>query len=242
MGYYAPLIIMRNLNPTEEQLQKINQLKPTNQPDYAAEELIVLNYLATTNLIHGSMVAWSLDGLMQIAESYQQGGQDLMIDHAWQDSRTIYGMIFDADLYHIRKPSNELTEYLLQSSPNQEADSQILADDGFYYVINYAVVEASHWINSEIRYLRKSDVSIGGDLREFDYLCPICSKKMKEKVSFMDKRCPHYMPGDVEDDRENTAPYAIRDGKPEMFELSMVAQGNCLQAKIFNEKMMDLIL
>lgn len=241
-GVLYPIFAMRNLYPTEEQLQKINQLKPVNQPDYAAEELIVLAYLASNNLIHGSMVAWSIDALRKIAASYQKGGQDLMLDHKVTDSQKVFGMIFDSELYHIPVPSPDLIQYLLHSSPSPQEDRKILLRNGYYYVINYAVVEASNWINSDIRYLRKSDVSIGGHLYQADMLCPICSEELGQKVSFLDKRCPHYMPGgysDVEEDK--IAPYAIRDGSPDMSELSMVAQGNCVQAKIVTEQMINLL-
>ncbi|MDJ0579091.1 hypothetical protein [Crocosphaera sp.] len=239
---------LKRYNPSSEQLEKINKLKPINQPDYALEELIVVPIAASNNLIHGSNGKWSLETLELITASYGQGGQDLLLDHTWGNSHNSMGMIFDAELWHYPTVDNAMMDYLLQKS-NNEYDRKILMREGYYQVTLYAAVEDSHPIHSQLRYQRNSDVSIGGKAN-LDYYCPLCSTKT-EMVKFRDERCPHYMPTQMflawyaddvpPEEKWRIAPYFIEHGWDSSVELSLVTAGDCKQARVINQQMVEVL-
>ncbi|MGK7892981.1 MAG: hypothetical protein AB4372_04910 [Xenococcus sp. (in: cyanobacteria)] len=235
---------IRNYHPDKEQLDKINSLKPSNQPDYDETELIVIPFAASNNLIHSSLGTWSIKTLEAITASYQYGGQDLMLDHQWEDSTKTIGIVFDAEMWDIT-PNDNFLDYLLRKSPNIEWDKKILNEQGYQQVTLFGAVEVSHFINSEFRYGRKTDVSIGG-FGKMRYLCPLCSTNGKQ-VEFTDEECPHYMPTQwnlayaSEKELQAFAPYYIRDGWDFSAELSMVFEGNCVQARVIDERFLQML-
>jgi hypothetical protein len=222
--------------PTEEELTQINQYRPRGTEPYVQQEVYTVPLLASNNLMHSSLAVWDKTALETMVASYL--GKDLMMDHSWDDSLKDFGFVYDAELWHIPKPSNESISRILVESPSPDIDKEIIDRDGLYQVVCYAAIEASHPLVSEIKYRRKADVSIGGHFRG-DYICPLCES------SFSDEDCPHYppvFPFTWFADPEDLAPYYIRAGEVVSLELSFVFSGNCVQAGIISENLNNIVL
>lgn len=228
-------------NPTEEELAKINQWRPRGSPEYDANELLTVPILASNNLLHSELMKWDLNAIESMVASYY--GKDFMLNHDWMDVKQTFGFIYDAELWHIPRLSSQQVATLINLSPNPEVDKETLTKEGYYQVILYGAIEASHPIASEIRYRRKSDISVGGYFHG-DWICPLCQS------SFSDKACKHYPPswlasmlvafGEIEP--EDVAPYYIRSGRMDSVEVSLVFAGACKEAGIISENLINLII
>lgn len=223
-------------HPTEEELALINQFRPRGAEPYVMQELYTVPILASTNLLHESLAVWTETALETMVATYP--GSDLMLDHAWDEGMKTVGFVYDAELWHIPRPSRDSVERIIADSANPEIDRGIVARDGLYQVICYAAIEASHPIVSDIRMGRKSDVSIGGAFHG-NFVCPLCN------VPFEDRdNCSHYPPIGFFlfiAEPEELAPYYIRNGQVVSVELSMVYEGNCIQAQILSETLQNIV-
>ena len=232
---------------TEDQLKLINQKRPANSSEYTAEELKVVPIAAANNLVSYGGMKWSVSSLITMSGSYANTAPDFMQDHEWYESDEVVGTVFDAQIWEIKSPSKKAMNYLLKYSPAPDLDKAIIKQEGYYQVTCYGYIEASSEIASDILYGRRKDISIGGfQLPKF--LCPLCSTESK-KVSFMDEECPHYMPYGVfgrelrsKEQNKMYAPYYIADDFKQVVEVSLVVDGDCPQAKIIDQEMLNALL
>jgi hypothetical protein len=238
-------------NPSAEHLQMINQLRPAGSPEYTAEELVVIPTIASSNMINGTYQVWSENALRTMVASYSVGNQDLTESHNGWNLDLVNGCIFDAELWRYNNPSPDLIEMMIGQSSEYEVERGIIAKQGLILVIAYAVVEADAEIVEDIRYLRKQDLSIGGWLHQNKQYCSVCSNPPTKMVQFDNSDCPHYMPSRglmrfrdqlPLDEQILIAPYIIEDGNFDMIELSNVLAGSCSQARIINQKMLEMLV
>jgi len=209
-------------------LQKINQYRPHNSPEYTDGELSSFDVLASNNLLHASMFKWDKNSLIQMAQTYP--GKPLLLDHQWENVAAQHAFIYDACLYHYPQPSQEVQDYFLALSPAPDIDRQIMADEGLYQLKCCIATETSHPITSELNYGRKINASIGG-LADGSMICPVCN------TDFDDDNCPHLIPGfEYANNSFPVAPYWIRSGYQETIELSLVTAGNCPSARVLNSQ------
>ncbi len=223
-------------SPDEMELNLINQFRPKGTPEYTANEILRIPFLASTNLLFGSLGVWTEKALETMVATYP--GKDLMLNHAWDKTETTCGFIYDAELIVVPNPSKEAINRVIADSPNPAIDKEIIKKDGIIQVLCYAAVEASHPVVGEARFRRLADVSTGGVFYG-DWICPLCN------TSFDDPECPHYPPVGFflwGEDEEKIAPYYIRDGQHVSVELSFVSEGNCIQAEMLCENLETLVL
>lgn len=218
-------------HPTDEQLIAINNFRAIGTPAYTSEEIISVPILASNNLLHQNFAVWDVRSLETMTALFP--GKDLMQDHAWYNTNSCKGFIYDAELWG----RESIPEMDLAESPDPDLDRSIVNRDGGYHqVVLYSAIEAQNAIANDIRFRRKSDVSVGG-IRIGTEICPLCN------IPFDDKNCPHYPPLPelinwwyTEEQLAKLAPYWIRTGWTDSVELSFVVEGNCQQAKIFSYK------
>ncbi len=235
-------------HPDGEELKQINQYRPRGIEPYISEELFVFPIYASDNLLFHSLGTWSPEILETMTATYSES-KDLILDHDSSDGRKIMGFTWDAQLWHFPYLSPTSIDKLLITSVNARIDRKILAKDGLQQIMLWGAIEASHPISSEIRYRRKADVSTGGLVKNYDYICPICSTP-ENKVSFQNEVCPHYPPTEWsstlvewgELDASTIAPYYIRDGFHFSTEISLVLEGNCPRASLIAENLNNLVL
>ena len=227
------LLDLRAGQPSVNQLKLINQYRNAGMPEYTAEELYQFPTIASDNLLHHNNAKWSQRALESMARSLV--GKDFLLNHEWTDSTQIKGIVFDSAIVNVQDLSLSTKLFLTDSSPKPEEDLKILTKEGYEAVILWVAIEASSDINSDIVYLRQSDLSVGGTA-SLDYICPLCN------VSFNSSDCPHSIPdplymwiAGIEEDNEDLAPYYIRDGEFNGVELSLVVSGNCPRARILRE-------
>jgi hypothetical protein len=128
----------------------------------------------------------------------------------------------------------------LADSPNPDIDREIIQKEGYYQLVAYFAIQSDYEEASDVRYGRRYDVSIGG-MSIADFICPIC------ECSFMKDSCPHYMPTDsigqmiTRDEMNLIAPYYIRGQFTDAVEISFVVEGNCPQASIISNDMLNLL-
>jgi hypothetical protein len=212
---------------TSDELNKINQYRPVNSPEYSEGDISKFSIMASNNLLHASMFKWDINSLKTMGRTYP--GKPLMLDHEWENVMNQVGFIYDAQLLHYPNPNNEIRSHYLQNSPNKAIDNMIMDEEGIYQLICQCATETSHPITNDIMYGRKINASIGG-LASGEMTCPLCN------TSFDDENCPHYIPSGplTESQQEKAAPYWIRGGYQTTMELSMVMAGNCPSARVLN--------
>ncbi len=224
---------LRAGHPSEMQLRTLNKYRNAGTPEYTSEEVYQFPTLASDNLLHHNNAQWSSRALESMARSLV--GKDFLLNHEWGDSNQIKGLVYDSALVSIEGLSEETKLFLIESSSNPRQDLNILSREGYEALILWVAVEANSSINSDVVYLRQSDLSVGG-YASIEYLCPLCN------VSFNSPECPHIIPDptfmwlmDVESNDPDLAPYYIRDGEFTGIELSLVVSGNCPRARILRE-------
>lgn len=227
------LLDLRAGQPSEQQLKLINQYRNAGTPEYTSSELYQFPTIASDNLLHHNNSQWSKRALESMARSLV--GKDFLLNHEWDDSTQIKGLIFDSVLVSIEDLNLSTKLFLTDSSANQAQDLEILNKQGYEALILWVAVEANSNINSDVVYLRQSDLSVGG-YASLDYICPLCN------VSFNDDKCPHIIPDPnymnyygIDPNDPDLAPYYIRDSYFSGVELSMVVEGNCPRARILRE-------
>lgn len=233
--------------PDQEQLTKINQLRPAGMSPYESEQIFVVPIAAANNMIGYSGGAWTEKSLKKMARDYATTSPDFMESHEWDEADAIIGQVFDAELWTFKDPSKKIIDYVLSYSPAPDLDRKILKKDGYHLVVCYAFIEATSETASNLLYKRRTDVSIGGFQLPI-FSCPVCSDAT-DTVSFSDESCPHLMPYGVfwreminDEQRKLFAPYYLSDHFKQVVEISVVADGNCPQAQIITENMIDILL
>lgn len=219
--------------PSKEQLKAIHKYKVVGSPEYSGEELYVFPTIASDNLLHQNKSKWSERALESMTKTLV--GKDFLLNHDWEDSSKIQGLIFDAALITVSDLKPKTKRFLTEDSILPVIDNAILTKEGYQVLILWVAVEANTNIVSDVTYLRQSDLSIGGTA-QLDMICPICN------ISFDNKDCPHYIPDSlslwlmgIDEDSSLVAPYYIRDGYFQGVELSLVVSGNCPRARILRE-------
>lgn len=218
--------------PTPEELKKIQALAP-NGITYKAEELVVVTLYASDNLIQRSNEKWSLNCLQQMAA--RSAGTKFIPDHNWHDSDGAMGMVFDTMLEEL-DPTNEV----LAKFGNQKFNRKIVKSEGYWRLSLKVFLSADSKKLEDIKYRRLYDLSTGGLWKTMPkYLCPNCTAKLGEPVSFHhDDTCPHDFPsamslffwGDEAD--WNFADYILVDGEIYPTEISSVVVGDLPAAAI----------
>lgn len=227
------LLDLRAGQPSEQQLKLINQYRNAGTPEYTSSELYQFPTIASDNLLHHNNSQWSKRALESMARSLV--GKDFLLNHEWGDSNQIKGLVYDSALVSIEDLSLSTKLFLTDSSANPNQDLEILTKEGYEAVILWVAIEANSAINSDVVYLRQSDLSVGG-YASLDYICPLCN------VSFNNDECPHWIPDPmymwimgIDHNDPDLAPYYIRDGEFNGVELSLVVSGNCPRARILRE-------
>lgn len=227
------LLDLRAGTPSEQQLVTINKYRNAGSPEYTAEEIYQFPTIASDNLLHQNNSQWSKRSLESMAKTLV--GKDFLLNHDWNNSNKIQGTVFDSAIVNITDLSLATKLFLIESSPNQVSDLEILTKDGYEALILWVAVEANSGVASDVVYLRKSDLSVGG-FAGITYICPLCN------VSFNSNKCPHIIPDPsymyqmgIDRYDPDLAPYYIRDGNFQGVELSLVVEGNCPRARILRE-------
>jgi hypothetical protein len=232
--------------PNEEQLSKINQLRPAGFSPYESEQVFVVPIAAANNMIGYSGRAWTENSLKRMARDYALTNPDFLESHT-DDSEGTIGQVFDAELWTFKDPSKKIIDHILSYSPAPDLDKKILKKEGYHLVVCYAFVEATSETASNLLYKRRTDVSIAGFQLPI-FTCPVCSNAANS-VTFDNESCPHLMPYGVfwreligEDQRKLFAPYYLSDHFKQAVEISVVTDGDCAQAQIITESMIEILL
>lgn len=235
-----------NLNkgtPTDEQLQKINQLIGRES---SAGEWYVIPFMASNNLVSFSIRKWHLNVLRQMES--QLLGKPLMLDHEWYSVKYTVGFLFDSKLVI----TSSAPEEAIAGSPGQEEKNKAITNKEGYaqlYLMGCVGRDMADIITG-VEMRRLDDCSTGGWLSKLRLICPNCSENMGREVTFNERTnkgytCPHSIPsmysemfassdgdGDDEFEEPEFADYLELDGLFSGVELSIVAEGNLPAAKI----------
>jgi hypothetical protein len=154
-------------------------------------------------------------------------GRPIELNHEWMEVEDCVAFIFDC--FVLRSP--DAPEKIIEANDNGEMNRQILARDGFAFLIQYTAFPATAQALAAIKSNVARDVSTGV-FTDGELYCPLC------QVSFSDESCEHYPPipwllywfGD--DDDMNFAPYYIRDHVVSAVETSLVVAGDVPGAEV----------
>jgi hypothetical protein len=220
--------------------QKHKEIIASKRPSVKADEMMVVTWVASHNLMSHSMGVWDLASLYEMAKKFPAGiGRPLQCDHEWYEMSTVKGFIFDSRLLR----SNQAPDTVIEGEPEfVEINQEIVASEGYYSL----ELDTAIPVNSEFGMAVASgligDCSTGG-LRENVFYCPICSKSQGRMVDFFKDAdiCPHIPPlpmmswfYDFNDPeiQKILAPYYIRGGFKVAIELSAVVKGDLPGAEI----------
>lgn len=214
-------------NPTPEQLEKINQYVPANMDAFEASELVVLEFIATDNLLNRALGKWGKEELPKLADLLR--GLPLTLDHNWREVDEVQGVCFDAEV----RTYQTAPDWAINQADNADLNRSIATSEGYLQCIAMCAVMIDSPMLPPLRLGGVGKVSLGG----FDYkthVCPLC------KISFEDDRCPHGMPdpwwGITSKTNPMVAPYYIRAGVFDLGELSVVLIPNMPAAGIINRQ------
>lgn len=226
-------------NPNEQDLKKINQYRLAGTEPLQAENIFVTSMLVSDNLLHRDRLKWSSSTLETMVLHYE--GKDVLLNHAWGDSRQVSGVVFDGFLLEAKAPSNKLVRQLITESPNQKADRNILKQEGYQAVILRVAVTKPEEIIA-MKNLQRVDLSVGGRVINRQVLCPICN------TTFDDEDCEHIIPDpwllwlyDLDPDDPRIAPYWIEDCNFLSQEISSCVVGLNPRARCVLEKDLQIL-
>lgn len=234
-----PLVIPQELKPmmlTDRHKEIITGKRPTVNVD----NLMVVTWVASHNLMSHSMGVWDLESLMVMAQKFPAGiGRPLQCDHEWYEQDSIQGFIFDSRL----TMSSVAPDEVLAGDPDfVDINEEIVASDGYYALELDTAIPMDSEFCEMVMGGRVGDCSTGG-LRDNVFYCPICSKSQGRNVDFFKDAdiCPHIPPlpymswfYDFDDPeiQKILAPYYIRGGFRVAIELSAVVTGDLPGAQI----------
>ncbi len=209
--------------PTDAQLKIINGYLPNGITRLAAEDTIVVPFVAADNLLSRRLDRWSIDSLEVMAQLLP--GLPALLDHDWDDTSKEWGRIFAAEVVKSKTASDKV----LNQAGNQEENLKILKKEGYAQVVFQVFAATDSPVVRALRRGHSGKISTGA-FRFADYWCPLCD------TSFSDPECPHIPPfpawGIYPDDEEGVAPYATRMGLYDMGEASIVTVPNMPNAGI----------
>jgi hypothetical protein len=184
-----------------------------------AEEIEVVPFIATDNLVARSRTKWPLPALDKIAQLVV--GKPFELNHDWDDVGAIVGVVFSAEVLHLERVPEA---YLLQ-----KGSRDVFQDEGYHPVIAQVAFPRTSTLLSGLQLGAVPNVSIGY-FKVTDLICPWCD------VSFYDEDCPHVPPSPWYSDYSLTAPYAIRADTTDMGELSSVVIPDVIGAQMLTNQ------
>ena len=199
--------------PTDDQLEKINKFIPKGFPHLSKDEVISVSVVAADNLVNRGYGAWDVEALKKMSDLII--GKPALINHDHYDVRSQWGRIYDAQFVKVPTPDSEF----LSRAGFGDVNEKIINDRGFYRVFIQAFTNADHDIVKALKYSQVGEVSTGG-FRFKNYICGDC------KVSFTDKKCPHYIPTPWDNGTEEHASHYIRANLTDILECSFVSNPN----------------
>lgn len=211
------------MQPTPDQLDKIHSYGSAALPTYS-EEIEVIPFIATDNLVARSRTKWSLAALDSIAAKLP--GLPCQLNHDWEEVGTIVGLVFEAKVL----PLDRIPQELLSVN---HYNPTIFNSEGYHPCIAHVAFPRTSSLLSGIQLGAINSVSIGG-FKPTDYHCPICN------TSFDDPDCPHVPPSYWRQDSTTTAPYIIRTDTTDLGELSIVTIPDVPGAKTILNKYKEL--
>jgi hypothetical protein len=209
--------------PTPEQLLKIQSLGSAALPQVSSDDLEIIPFIATDNLVARSLTKWALPALDTIAKLLP--GLPFQLNHNWSEIGTITGLVFEAKVLALNQIPAELLQY-----PHND---HIFQTEGYYPIIAHIAFPKTSTLLAGIQLGALTTVSIGG-FKPTAYHCPWCN------VPFDDPECPHVPPAWWRDDSTYTAPYIIRADTSDLGELSLVTIPDVPGAKTILNKYKDL--
>jgi hypothetical protein len=209
--------------PTDSQLKIINSYLPNGITRLAAEDTMVVPFVAADNLLSRRLDRWSVDSLESMAQLLP--GLPALLDHDWDDTSKEWGRIFAAEVVRSKTASDKI----LNQAGNREENLKILRKEGYDQVVFQVFAATDSPVVRALRRGHSGKISTGA-FRFSDYWCPLCD------TSFSDPECPHIPPfpawGIYPDEEEGVAPYATRMGLYDMGEASIVTVPNMPNAGI----------
>lgn len=211
--------------PEPWQLDQINQYRPKGRPPLKAQDVISVPMLASHNLMSYTNAVWSTESLEAMAALYP--GRQVNLNHTWEDVQKNIGLIFSA--YLIQTP--DAPTNILNAANFFDVNRQIVANDGFQFLLGYGAFPKDSPAISAIDYRLARDVSTGA-VTDGTWICPVCD------AEFFTQGCSHWPPhpellqwmGD--DDEIEFAPYYIRSGLHTAIEITSCVAGNLPGAEI----------
>jgi hypothetical protein len=210
--------------PTPEQLERINIHAPRGV-QYTAEELVMVPILASHNLMAHSNLVWSINALEDMARKFP--GRPIELNHDWMDVQQCVGTIFDAFVLR----SADAPDEIVNANDNGDSNRQILARDGFAFLIQYAAFPNTSGSLAAIKANLARDVSTGV-FTDGEMYCPHC------QTSFSNPDCPHWPPLPIlvwyfgDDPDVEFADYYIYDRVMDAVETSLVVSGDVPGAEV----------
>jgi hypothetical protein len=222
--------------PSTEQLARINEFRPVGADELTADQLVLIPFIASHNLLSYSNGVWDAESLAAMVSDFP--GEPLEVDHEWEEVGAIQAFICEAQIVR----SVDAPYSILGAVPNSEINQAIVRRDGFIAVVLVAAISAEAAIVDAIKYRRVHDVSTGG-ITSGQYWCPDCN------LDFNDELCPHLIPFNVsgyvweqcKKQGYNFARYYIRKGFSTAIELSCVVKGNLPGAGTIDYRIMKTI-
>lgn len=217
--------------PTKEQLAKINKYRPLGSPQYKAEDVVTVTFMASNNLLNLNMLAWDLESLMTMKTAFL--GKPLTQDHEWEDSDDVCGTIYDSRLMRSDMPPADV----INAGGMQAANIKKIVDDGGYYWLELDVFmirggEETDEIIKNIQSWRLHFCSTGG-FRSFNpmdggMICGDC------QAPYGHNGCDHAPPSKImsPDMQAIASTYTTRTGFSIAVELSLVLCPNLPMAGV----------
>ncbi len=189
----------------------------------SANDLEIIPWIATDNLVARSLTKWALPALETIARLLP--GLPFELNHDWESIEKITGLVFEAKVLAL----NQIPAELLQHPHNE----RIFQTEGYHPIICNVAFPKTSTLLAGIQLGALASVSIGG-FRPTEYICPYCN------IPFDDPECPHFPPAWWRDESAYTAPYIIRADTSDLGELSLVTIPDVPGAKTILNKYKDL--
>ena len=220
-----------NIIPSEKYLEKYNSYIPLGFPSVQAEEFVVYPIRIADNIVNRSFSRWTFPDLQKMANMIC--GIPVTLDHDWDSVNKSHSLLIDFKIEIISPDEIYQHSWLVQKmgvKDQLDINQKIVKEEGYISVIAIAAIPITSPIAQKIRFSLLNSVSLGGF--EFkDIFCPIC------KCSFMDKKCPHSVPTELNKGKENVAPYYERIGIIDLGEVSFVLIPNLPAAGLIQRRM-----
>jgi hypothetical protein len=212
----------------------------SKRPIVNLDQMMVVTWVASHNLMSHSMGVWDLESLYAMAERFPAGmGKPLQCDHEWYEMDAVKGFIFDSRLIR----SNQAPDEVISGQPDfVDINNEIVSEQGYYSLELDTAIPIDSEFGRAVASGLAGDCSTGG-LRDSVFYCPICTKSQGKPIDFFEDAdiCPHIPPlpymswfYDFSDPeiKKILAPYYIRGGFKVAIELSAVVTGDLPGAQI----------